>query len=478
VHISILLKLFIALLLTTLLIVAGMHLFMRQSLNRGFTEFIEARQQERIDLLISRLVENYAISESWKPLATSKRQWIKILRSDAPRRKRAMKWMKKSENEPINRWPPISSEQERNKHSAPLNLRIMLLNADKLTIFGRQEDVSLLTLQPIFYKQKIIGYLGLLPGHPIKQLGDKQFMEQQAKAYLWITFLMIALSASLALLLAYLFGRPLKKITVATQALGMGEYAMRLPITSNDELGQLARDFNEMAAALQQSEQARQRWVADVSHELRTPLAILNGELEALQDGIRPMNIDAIHSLSSEVSRLTRLTNDLYQLALSDHGALTYRKIKLNPIALLKQNIAGLKPKFDHKQITVTLFDKSHNIRLFADPDRLTQLFQNLLTNSAKYTDNGGHLDITLSQKNKTLFIDLSDSAPSVPQQKLEKLFNRLYRVEKSRSRNLGGAGLGLSICKNIITAHHGKMSAHPSILGGLAIHIELPITP
>jgi len=477
VHKSIRLKLFIAFLLTTLLVVAGMYVFMRWSLERGFSEFIEARQQQRIELLIDRLGNHYAESASWEPLASSRQQWIQMLRAERVHRRQPKPWRhEKGLAGSHYIWPPALPGQARKQGFTPLNLRLMLLNVDKSIIYGRQQDLSQLSLHPIQYEQKIVGYLGLLPGKPIKQLGELRFMEQQTRAFIWIALLMVFLSAGLALLLAYFFGRRLKKITVATKALGSGRYSMRLPVESSDELGQLAQDFNEMASALEQAEQARQRWIADVSHELRTPLAILRGELEALQDGIRPMTLEAIDSLSNEVMRLTRLTDDLYQLALSDHGALTYRKIKLDPIIILKRSIAGLRSNIDKKQLSIQLIDKTHSVILNADPDRLAQLFQNLLTNSINYTDRNGYLEITLFQKNDILMIDLNDSEPGVSTQELDKLFDRLYRVEKSRSRNLGGAGLGLAICSNIVAAHGGTIKAGTSGLGGLAVHIELPI--
>jgi len=353
----------------------------------------------------------------------------------------------------------------------------MLLRVDKSIIFGRQEALPQLILHPIRHQDQVVGFLGLLPGKPVNQLGEILFMERQTKAFFWIALLMIALSAGLALLLAYTLGRPLKRITAVAKALAVGRYHVRLPVESGDELGQLARNFNEMATALEQSEQARRRWIADISHELRTPLAVLRGELEALQDGIRPLTREAVDSLFGDVMRLNRLTEDLYQLALSDQGALTYRKTLACPVATLKEDLAALMPGFNSKQLNVQLIDNTAGpVSLYADPDRLSQLFRNLLKNSINYTDSGGRLEITVSKKGDTLLIDLSDSAPGVSEQELTKLFDRFYRVESSRNRNHGGAGLGLAICSNIIAAHNGLIEAHPSALGGLTIHIELPV--
>ncbi|MFZ2168124.1 MAG: ATP-binding protein [Methylococcaceae bacterium] len=477
-HKSIRFKLFLTFLLTTLLVVAGMYVFMRWSLDRGFTEFIETRQRERVESLIEGLTEYYDSSGSWEPLVGNKRQWIQLLlKSDNHPHRHPAPWMQKALSEPKESWPPAWTEANDNRRFTPLELRVMLLRVDKSIIFGRHEALPQLTLYPIRHQDQVVGFLGLLPGKPVNQLGELLFMERQTKAFFWIALLMIALSAGLALLLAYTLGRPLKRITAAAKALAVGRYNIRLPVESGDELGQLARDFNEMAAALEQSEQTRQRWVADISHELRTPLAVLRGELEALQDGIRPLTREAVDSLFSDVMRLNRLTEDLYQLALSDQGALTYRKTLTDPVATLKEDLAALMPEFNSNQMSVQLIDKTAGpVSLYADPDRLSQLFRNLLKNSANYTDSGGRLEITISKRSDTLLIDMADSAPGVPEQELTKLFDRFYRVESSRSRHHGGAGLGLAICSNIVAAHHGVIKAQASALGGLAIHIELPM--
>jgi len=478
VHKSIRVKLFLAFLLTTLLVVAGMYLFMRWSLDRGFTEFIETRQRERVESLIEGLTDYYDNTGSWEPLAGNKRQWIQLLlKSDNHPHRRPAPWMEKALSELKDRWPPAWTDTHGKRRFTPLELRVMLLRADKSIIFGRHEALPQLILHPIRHQDQVVGFLGLLPGKPVNQLGELLFIERQAKAFFWIALLMIALSASLALLLAYTLGRPLKRITAAAKELAVGRYNVRLPVESGDELGQLARDFNEMAAALEQSEQARRRWIADISHELRTPLAVLRGELEALQDGIRPLTREAVDSLFGDVMRLNRLTEDLYQLALSDQGALTYRKTLTDPVATLKEDLAALMPEFNSKQLSVQVIDYTPGpVSLYADPDRLSQLFRNLLKNSINYTDSGGRLEITVSKRGNSLLIDLSDSAPGVSEQELTKLFDRFYRVERSRNRNHGGAGLGLAICSNIVAAHNGLIEAHPSALCGLTIHIELPV--
>jgi two-component system sensor histidine kinase BaeS len=248
-------------------------------------------------------------------------------------------------------------------------------------------------------------------------------------------------------------------------------------VAGTDELGQLARDFNSLALTLEKNEQARRQWVADISHELRTPLAVLRGEVEALQDGVRQTTPETLHSLHSEVMRLSRMVDDLHQLALSDVGALTYRKRKVNLGEELREAADSFRSGFAGKGIMLAAdLPSAPAIDVFADPERLHQLFNNLLDNSLKYTEAGGRLDIRLETGEGVASIHFMDSAPGVPEAEIGRLFDRLYRVESSRSRATGGAGLGLAICRNIVEAHEGTITAKPSPLGGVWITVVLPV--
>lgn len=281
----------------------------------------------------------------------------------------------------------------------------------------------------------------------------------------------------LSLPLARRIVRPIEAMAAATHDLASGKYSVRVPVATSDELGQLARDFNSMALALEQNEKARRQWVADISHELRTPLSVLRGEIEALMEGIRKTSPEAIASLYAEALRLHRLVDDLYQLSLSDVGALTYRKEDVDLAEVLNDSIESYSVELLRKGITITKdISRRAKVIVFADDERLRQLFSNLLDNSLKYTDAGGNLVVRLSRNYDQVEVDFEDSAPGVPEEELDKLFDRLYRVEGSRNRDSGGAGLGLAICRSIVEAHSGIISAHPSSLGGLLIRVSLPI--
>jgi two-component system sensor histidine kinase BaeS len=273
--------------------------------------------------------------------------------------------------------------------------------------------------------------------------------------------------------------RPIRHLVDGTRALTAGDYSSRIVVRSSDELAQLSADFNTLANTLEQNQKARQQWIADISHELRTPLAILQGELESVQDGIRPLDPTSLDSWHQEVVHLNTLVNDLHELSMSDNGALVYKKEKVDIKSLLEQTLSLHHILIDQNDITLSL--KVHALRnkphinIFGDPKRLKQLFDNLLQNTCRYTDKGGQLKIDLKEYSNKVVITWVDSKPGVSATDLEKLFDRLYRVDSSRNREKGGSGLGLAICKNIVEAHEGEIRAEHAKLGGLKLSIELP---
>jgi two-component system sensor histidine kinase BaeS len=270
--------------------------------------------------------------------------------------------------------------------------------------------------------------------------------------------------------------KPIKHLTKGTQRLISGRYKTVIPITSNDELGQLSKNFNTLANTLKENEKARQQWIADISHELRTPLSILKGEIEAIQDGIRTSTPQTINSLHAEVEHLSLLINDLYELSMSDIGALNYQKSNIDVAHVLQDTLDSFRTEFENAGLTLVFNSKLKKVHhVFADATRLRQLFSNLLKNTLRYTDREGSLEIEISAKPNEVNIQFKDSAPGVREAELEKLFERLYRVESSRNRATGGAGLGLSVCQNIVSAHDGTITAKASPYGGVWISVSLP---
>jgi len=470
-------KLFLVILTASGLAVASSALIMQWSLNSGFIKFINAMEETGISRLAVNLETSYGTEQSWEFLQRDPERWKQLVAASLPEA------------------PPPSEERmpggQRLEHFSegkpgpmPPHLalhfdqRLFLLDADRKALVDHGGVPLDNAVTPLLYGGKTIGYLGLLPRTNILDTPQRRFLREQKSAFALVAAAVVLLSSILSLLLARRLVRPLNVLAHATHQLAAGSFAVRVPVTSHDELGQLACDFNSLALALEKSELTRRQWVADISHELRTPLAILRGEIEALQDGIRQPNNDTINSLHDEVQRLGRLVDDLYQLSLSDVGALTYRKTELDLAELLTEIIALYRLEFLSKDILLeALLPENGCAVVFGDKERLHQLFSNLLDNALKYTDAGGRLTVALQRAGNIAVIDFKDSAPHVPPSELGRLFERLYRVESSRNRLTGGAGLGLTICRNIVEAHGGKITAETSPLGGLWIRTELPVS-
>ena len=250
-------------------------------------------------------------------------------------------------------------------------------------------------------------------------------------------------------------------------------FKTRIPVAVGDEMGLLSDDFNILAMTLEKTEKNRQLWVADISHELRTPLAVLRGELEALQDGIRQPEPETITALHGEVMHLARMVNDLYELSMSDIGALNYKMVEVNPAGILAGTLELFEQRLNQKGFElITDLSVGQPCSLLADPDRLQQLFTNVLENSLRYTDLPGKIKVQVEIDKEQVSIDFQDSSPGVSPEQLPKIFDRLYRVEGSRNRGTGGAGLGLAICKNIVNAHQGSIEADSSPLGAVEFQL------
>ena len=214
--------------------------------------------------------------------------------------------------------------------------------------------------------------------------------------------------------------------------------------------------------------------MADIAHELRTPLAILKGEVEAQADGVRQPDERLFTSLREEVDQLSTLVDDLQTLAMSDAGALNIEKGTLDLTDLVTQCIESYRDRLAARGIGIDL-QADEAVTLVADQRRLRQLFSNLLENSTRYVEQDGRVRVSVRLSRNAVDLTFEDSGPGLKSEQIQRLFERFYRVDISRSRLGGGSGLGLSICKNIVEAHGGSIRAEPSDMGGLKIHVSLP---
>ena len=490
-------KLFLVILLISLTIVISMLLFTRWSIHSGFTSYVEERQASRIEQISQRLIDHYDQYQSWQQLAKNKRAWLELLFGNHGRRARHLHDAHDDDDAhtahmrhrpPAYRfllrdgstaWPPnrIMRKIQSNAPRVPFEVRLMLFDRNKNPVYGRLDQLADSTLFPLLIDSEAIGYLALISGPSLIDTGHLRFMQQQHSGLIWIGLGVILLSALISIILSKRLVNPVQEFRLASHELASGKYSRRVSIESSDELGDLARDINQLAESLQANEKARKQWAADIAHELRTPLAVIQGELEALQSGIRKLDEQAINSLHEDTLRLGRLIDDLYDLSITDLGALSYRKETISVNEILLDDVQSMQHEFDKAKIFIQLqLSATAGLTIHADSQRLSQLFMNLLKNSLRYTSPQGELLIHSESSNGQLRINFMDSSPGVPEATLPYLFDRLYRAEYSRNRVSGGTGLGLAIAKNIVLAHDGNIKAQAAPQGGLWVQVTFPV--
>lgn len=443
-------KLFMAIFATCMLVLITMHWGVRISFERGFIDYIKNSNEQRINMLSEALEEQYSRHGNWVFLRNNDQVIYQIMRSFEQ-----------------------NSDSSHNLPPKGWRTQFWVVDSQYNRLVGHSGPVPKEgPRHPIRYNNEIVGWVITTPIERLTRNTDISFDQQQRRT----SWMIVALSTLLAAAVTWLMSRgllaPVKRLVAGTHRLAAGDFSTRVAVSSQDELGRLAHDFNQLATSLEKNEQMRRAVMADVSHELRTPLAVLRGELEALQDGVRQPTAASLGSLQAEVSTLTKLVDDLHQLSLSDLGALAYRKSQVDCVHLLQIAVASFRERFHAKGLDIVT-QLPEQAPLFGDPDRLNQLFNNLLENSLRYTDAGGKLEIGAQMQPGRLLIYWQDSAPGVNDDQLARIFERFYRTEGSRNRASGGSGLGLSICQNIVEAHNGTIYAQHSPLGGVRITVE-----
>jgi two-component system sensor histidine kinase BaeS len=458
-------KLFLAILISCAVVAVAMATAMRYSFNQGFLGYLNEQEAQRVESLRPTLAKAYQEHGGWEFLRDKPRLWFSLIRPPGM---------------PV---PDEGGVAVKQRPAPPesdltgLNLRVSLLDEQKKLVIGNPRVSAAAALKSIDVDGKTVGWIALVPFQQVSTGAALRFQEQQLKTSWLIGGMAVLLAALVAFLLARMVLAPVKRIAASTHRLATGDYTTRVPASSNDELGRLAEDFNQLALALAKNEQLRRGFMADVSHELRTPLSVLKGELEAIEDGIRPMSLATVQSLQGEVATLGKLVNDLYELSLSDVGALSYRKTRIDVFEVLRSTLPAFRERFAEKSIGLELqLQDEDEAFCHADPDRLRQLFNNVFENAVRYTDAGGKLVVSGFEDGRMLRLDFHDTKPGVPKEVLPHLFERFYRVESSRNRATGGAGLGLAISRNIVEAHQGSITADASPLGGLWISVSIPI--
>jgi signal transduction histidine kinase len=269
-------------------------------------------------------------------------------------------------------------------------------------------------------------------------------------------------SVGLAVLMARMLARPLAEVGSAARRIAAGDYAARVPRAGPEELASLADSFNQMALALERQEQMRRDFIANAAHELRTPLTNLQGYLEALRDGVITADRATYESLWDEAERLVRLSRSLDALADGDAGGPRPAAVELDLAAAIRSALDLAQPTLERASLRLVL-DVPPTLPARADPDDLAQVLGNLISNAARYTPPGGTVTVRAERRPSDLLISVANSGEGIPPDDLQRVFERFYRVEKSRDRARGGAGIGLAIVKQLVEAAGGQVGAESS---------------
>ncbi|MCG3212137.1 MAG: Adaptive-response sensory-kinase SasA [Anaerolineae bacterium] len=303
------------------------------------------------------------------------------------------------------------------------------------------------------------------------------FRTALTEALLWAAGLATASAVIVSIFITRRVVTPVRHMMQASRHIAAGYYAERVPAASSDELGQLARSFNQMAAALEQTEAMRRDLIGTVAHELRTPLTNIKGYMEGLIDGVLPPEPETYQLVYREADRLQRLVSDLQELSRVEAGAFELHFTRVTVTGLIEQTAARLRPQFEEKDVKLQINVSPKLPPVQVDEDRIGQVLLNLVGNAMQYTPTGGAVTITAVPHNSEIHILVQDSGIGIAAEHVPHLFDRFYRVDKSRSRAGGGSGIGLTIARHLVEAHGGQIwAASPGPEQGSTFGFSLPL--
>lgn len=384
-------KLFASFLCTSLLIVISMVVIAEFFASRNFADYVIKMEMEKLSDLADRFKEEYTEYHGWDHVRNDYKAWRGLFRPESrrpdttpplppPPPERELEMPGPEPEMP----PPAPPHETGFPHPPPFNPlqrapRVSLFDEQQRLVAGSPGSPQDQLLQEITVDGKTVGWLGVRKAPHLSHPLDVEFAQQQTRAFYLIGIATLGAAILVSLFLSRHLLRPIKQLTQGTQALSQRKFETRLTVHSNDELGDLASDFNAMAQALANYEQLRRQWLSDISHELRTPLAILRAEIEAMQDGVRETTGESLASLHSEVLHLSKIVNDLHELSSAESAMLAIRRDPVNPLHVLKATLKSFETRFRERDLRIQDDLEARDILLAGDEDRLRQLFSNIL---------------------------------------------------------------------------------------------------
>lgn len=314
---------------------------------------------------------------------------------------------------------------------------------------------------PIIVDDQQVGTLIMAPAdHQAGSNPSATFLASVKQSILISVLVAGGISFILVLIFSLQITAPVRQLQKAAAAIAKGNLNQRVLTRSNDELGDLAYTFNHMADSLVAAETQRRQLLADIAHELRTPMAVIQANAEAMQDGVLPVGIEQVNIIHAETLLLGRLIEDLRLISISEAGKLRLERTETDLADLLQQATERIRPQCQQKGLALQVVVPGKLPHVSVDGDRISQVVINLIGNALRYTPPGGTITIRAEPSEEGVNTSITDTGTGIAAEDLPRIFDRFYRVDKSRNRGSGGSGLGLAIVKQLVEAHGGSVSA------------------
>ncbi|MEJ2448557.1 MAG: HAMP domain-containing sensor histidine kinase [Anaerolineales bacterium] len=321
----------------------------------------------------------------------------------------------------------------------------------------------------------VIGYLAAVPTPPNRTNIQQTFLETVKRGLLVSALVTLLIALVLGGFLIMSFTKPIRKLADATERVANGELGYQVDIKSSDELGRLATSFNSMSSDLKNADLSRKQMTADIAHDLRTPLSILHGYTEAMSEGKLDGTSEIYQVMHQQAQHLNYLIDDLRTLSLLDSNELSFQIQKIDPETILNQTLAAFLPLAQEKNISISLENESPLPWITLDPDRLTQILGNLVSNAVNLLSEGDRIWLKTWNEPGKVNIKIRDNGPGISAEDLPHIFDRHYRTDKSRTRGPESSGLGLAITRKLVEAQGGEITANSEIGRGTAFTISFP---
>ena len=424
---------------------------LRGYIMRDFARYLDGESQDRIQRVVALLEGGYERNSGWdsERLATDL-AWALQLGVDVR--------LFDAENRAV-----IDSEQAVLALNPLMRKRVL-----DVTGYEPRSMKAASVPYPLYLRGEEIGHL---EARILDQVKEDYFVRSSNKVLLVSVSILGLVSILAGFIASRSLARPILELVNASGDIAEGNLSRRVNNTGHDEIGRLSQSFNSMAHNLEAQEKLRRTLLSNAAHELRTPLAIISGELEGMLDGVLPADTAALQSLHDEASRLTAILDGVDELSLAEASALNLHKetFLLNPF--LSRILSRFERILADKN-AVILLDCQDNLRINADPDRLSQILINLISNSVKAVGSGGRVAIVAFPENAGVCLEINDNGPGIPEKDLPHVFERFYKGKN------GGLGIGLAIVHELVAAHGGTVSVRSPVGGGASFRVQLPSSP